>query len=37
VNRPVASTPHRTVDVMPSALTVLGITDLPATDGKSFA
>ena len=37
VNRPVASTPHRTVDVMPSALTVLGITNLPATDGKSFA
>jgi hypothetical protein len=37
VNRPVASIPHRTVDVMPSALKVLGVTNVPATDGRSFA
>ncbi len=36
VNRPVARTPRRTVDVMPSALVALGI-DVPAgLDGSSF-
>src|SRR4029079_9497101 len=35
-NRPIARTPRRTVDVMPSALAALGL-DLPARlDGASF-
>jgi len=35
-NRPVASAPRRTVDVMPSALAALGL-ELPAElDGASF-
>ena len=37
VNRPAAGVPRRTVDVMPSALAVLGITAPPVTDGASFA
>ncbi len=36
VNRPVATRPRRTVDVMPSALAVLGITPPPGLDGESF-
>lgn len=36
VNRPPARTPRRTVDVMPSALTVLGLEAPPSLDGRSF-
>ena len=36
-NHPVAGRPRRTVDVMPSALAVLGITPPPGLDGESFA
>jgi hypothetical protein len=36
VNRPVASTPLRTTDVMPSALTALGIPVPGGLDGESF-
>jgi hypothetical protein len=36
VNRPPARAPRRTVDVMPSALAVLGITAPPKLDGRSF-
>ena len=35
-NRPVARTPRRTVDVMPSALAALGIDLPPRLDGESF-
>jgi arylsulfatase A-like enzyme len=36
VNRPVASLPRRTADVMPSALTALGIDVPNGLDGRSF-
>jgi hypothetical protein len=36
VNRLPARTPRRTVDVMPSALTVLGVEAPPSLDGRSF-
>ena len=36
VNRPVARTPRRTVDVMPSALTALGLPVPEGLDGESF-
>lgn len=36
VSRPPTNTPHRTVDVMPSALAVLGVTPPPVSDGRSF-
>jgi hypothetical protein len=36
VNRPVARTPRRTVDVMPSALAALGVTIPEGLDGTSF-
>ena len=36
VNRPAAVAPRRTVDVMPSALEVLGITPPAGLDGESF-
>jgi hypothetical protein len=36
VNRPVRGTPRRTVDVMPSALTALGLPVPPGLDGVSF-
>lgn len=36
VNRPVTSTPRRTVDVMPSALAALGKSVPPGLDGRSF-
>jgi hypothetical protein len=36
VNRPIAGTPRRTVDVMPSALATLGIVIPPGLDGESF-
>jgi arylsulfatase A-like enzyme len=36
LNRPPASAPRRTVDVMPSALVALGITVPKTLDGISF-
>ncbi|NUQ21992.1 MAG: hypothetical protein HOQ09_13670 [Gemmatimonadaceae bacterium] len=36
VNHPVAGRPRRTVDVMPSALTALGVAVPPGLDGESF-
>jgi arylsulfatase A-like enzyme len=36
VNRPVSGVPRRTVDVMPSALTALGIAVPEGLDGRSF-
>ena len=36
VNRTPGRTPHRTVDVMPSALDALGIPAPPVLDGRSF-
>jgi hypothetical protein len=36
VNRPIAGTPRRTVDVMPSALAALGKAIPPGLDGSSF-
>lgn len=36
LSRPAARTPRRTVDVMPSALTALGIAVPPGLDGTSF-
>jgi arylsulfatase A-like enzyme len=36
VNKPVAGLPRRTVDVMPSALSALGITIPPGLDGEPF-
>lgn len=36
VNRPPSRAPRRTVDVMPSALAVLGIAAPPDLDGRSF-
>lgn len=36
VNHPPSHAPRRTVDVMPSALTVLGIAPPPGVDGESF-
>ncbi|MFL5562613.1 MAG: alkaline phosphatase family protein [Gemmatimonadaceae bacterium] len=36
LNQVPARAPRRTVDVMPSALTVLGITERPPVDGQSF-
>ena len=36
VNHPVARTPRRTVDVMPSALTALGLDVPGGLDGESF-
>ena len=36
VNRPPARTPRRTVDVVPSALTALGLTIPEGLDGRSF-
>jgi hypothetical protein len=36
VNRPVAGTPRRTTDVMPSALRALGVTVPRGLDGRSF-
>ena len=36
LNRPAAQTPRRTVDVMPSALTALGLTVPTGLDGTSF-
>jgi hypothetical protein len=35
-NKPISARPRRTVDVMPSALTALGITIPPGVDGRSF-
>lgn len=35
-NRPVARQPRRTVDLMPSALTALGLSVPPGLDGSSF-
>jgi hypothetical protein len=35
-NRPLASTPRRTVDVMPSALAALGAPAPAVLDGRSF-
>jgi hypothetical protein len=36
VNRPVARTPRRTTDVMPSSLAALGLDIPPSLDGTSF-
>lgn len=36
VDRPVVRTPHRTVDVMPSALAALGVAVPPGLDGIAF-
>ena len=36
VNRPPGGTPRRTADVMPSALTALGLSVPPGLDGRSF-
>jgi hypothetical protein len=36
LNRRVSGQPRRTVDVMPSALAALGITNPPTLDGASF-
>jgi len=36
VNRPVAGTPRRTVDVMPTALAHLGVEVPRGLDGESF-
>lgn len=37
VNRPVARTPRRTADVMPSALRVLGLPEPAGLEGRAFA
>jgi hypothetical protein len=36
VSQPIAGTPRRTVDVMPSTLTALGLPVPPGLEGKSF-